>query len=107
MLRELEGDAHLAAGLLDAGVDLARPRGAAELLLEIVLATDTGAGHVGVQLVGVPRHRDRRVGMPLLPERERLLEAALADVAPRADHVGHDVEGERHARSSSRGSGRR
>src|SRR5204863_9929795 len=85
---ELELDAGLAARLGDPLVDLARPVAAAELRPHIVVARHALGRHVGIELERPPRKRD--VVAPA--EVERALEAALANVAPRTDRVGDDVD---------------
>src|SRR5262249_35845826 len=86
--RELELDARLAAAFGDRLVDLARPVAAAELRAPIVAARTAPGRHVGVEREGPPGHR--HVGAAA--QRQRALEAALADVAPRADRVRDDVD---------------
>ena len=53
-------------------------------------AVDALARHVGIELEGMPGDGEAQV--LLLQEVERALELALADVAPRADHIGDDVD---------------
>ena len=57
-------------------------------------------GSAGVELVGVPDHLDL---IGVREPRERALEPPLPDVAPRADHVGPDVDA--HDRPTERGAG--
>ena len=68
--------------------------GRAELGGQIFLARDAFARNPVVEEIGAPMHLDRDVGL----ERERLFQAALADEAPRADHVGDDVDAKRAGR---------
>ena len=63
---------------------------AAELGDAVLGAVDALARHVGIELEGMPGDGEAQV--LLLQEVERALELALADVAPRADHVGDDVD---------------
>ena len=53
-------------------------------------AVDALARHVRIELEGMPGDGEAQV-LPL-QEIEGALELALADVAPRADHVGDDVD---------------
>ena len=78
-LRRRRGDA-----LGDALVALGR----AELGGEILLARHALARNPVVEEIGPPMHLDRNVR----PQRQRLFQAVLADEAPRADHVGDDVD---------------
>ena len=68
-----------------------RERSSAAELGEAVLgAVDALARHVGIELEGMPGDGEAQV--LLLEEVERALEMALADVAPRADRIGDDVD---------------
>ncbi len=60
----------------------------AELGDEIFLAADAFARHPRIEEVGTEPHLDRDLRL----ERNRLLQEALADIAPRAYHVGHDID---------------
>ncbi len=55
---------------------------------EILFARNAFARDPVVEEIGPPVHLDRDVGS----QRQRLLQPALADEAPRADHVGDDVD---------------
>ena len=65
--------------------------GRAELGGQVVLARDAFARNPVVEEVGTPMHLNRNVGLEL----ERRFQAMLADEAPRADHVGNDVDADR------------
>jgi hypothetical protein len=93
---EVERDARLSTGRLDPRVDLAGPGRAAELLLEIGLPVETRPREIGVELERVPRDGHGRIRMAFGPETDGFFEAAQTDEAPGADHVGYDVDGERH-----------
>ena len=86
--RELELDAGLAAALGDRLVDLARPVAAAELGPHVIVARHAFGRHVGIELERPPGDGDVVAAAQI----ERALEAPLADVAPRADRVGDDVD---------------
>ena len=73
-----------ADALRDALVALGR----AELGGEILLARHAFARNPVIEEVGPPMHLDRDIR----PQRQRLFQAVLADEAPRADHVGDDVD---------------
>src|SRR5262249_29957175 len=60
----------------------------AELGGEVFGPADAGARHPGVQKIGPVSHRHGNLGL----EGDPLLEPALGDEAPRADHVGHEVD---------------
>ena len=85
---ELELDAGFAAAFGDRLVDLARPVAAAELGAHIIVARHALGRHVGIELEGPPGHG--HVGAAA--QRQGALEAPLADVAPRTDRVGDDVD---------------
>ena len=70
----------------------------AEFGLEIGLAVDAFARNPRIEEVGSKLDLGRRVGR----ERERAFEPMLADIAPRADDVRHDVDYERGGRRGAR-----
>ena len=59
------------------------PRGAAEFPVEIGLAVDAVGRQVGIEKKRPPLNRDTGVG----PQGQRMLEPALADIAPRAHRI--------------------
>ena len=85
IVSEPQGAAHYTAIL-----KTARALEAAELGDAVLGAVDALAWHVGIELEGMPG--DGEAKMLLLQEVECMLELALADVTPRADHVGDDVD---------------
>src|SRR6516165_2761201 len=76
------------SGLADALGNRVIARHRAEFGLEIGLAVDAFARNPRIEEVGSKLDLGRRVGR----ERERAFEPMLADIAPRADDVGHDVD---------------
>ena len=86
---EVEGNAHLGAHPDHAGEDLLGARRAAELLLHRVGPRLALRRRVGLQLERPPAHVNPEAG----PLRQRLLQAALPDIAPGAHDVGVDVNG--------------
>src|SRR5919108_3522869 len=68
--------------------------GRAEFSREIVLAAHPLSGYPGIEKKGPKANLDGKLGA----QRNRRVEAALADVAPRADHVGNHVDRQAHAR---------
>src|SRR6202044_144191 len=60
----------------------------AEFGLQISLPVDAFARNPGIEEIRPPVDADGDVGA----ERQRAFEPALADIAPRADHVGDDVD---------------
>ena len=68
-------------------------RGPAKLVFQILLAGDALLRQIGVELERVPA--DHHVGqLGGLGQGQRGFELAFADVAPGADHVGDDIDGE-------------
>ena len=78
----LAGGRDDAAGNALIGFDRAEFRG------EIFVAADALAGHPGIEEERPPADLDRHIRH----QRQRILDPALADIAPRADHVGDDVD---------------
>ena len=60
----------------------------AEFSLELGPAVDAFARTPGIEKLGPVLD----LGRGLWRERQRVFEPVLADIAPRADHVGHDVD---------------
>ena len=86
--REIDRKARGTGGRFDLGIDGGGAVGAAEAAFEEGSAVGTFGGQVGVELEGVPFDRERMAGARL----ECAVEQALADIAPRADGIGEDVE---------------
>src|SRR5262249_49318166 len=88
---ERELDADLAAGGQHVRVELRTAR-RTELARPIDLAFNAFAGHVRIELEGMPTEMNGRRQARLA---HRRLQPALADIAPGADDVGVDGDGER------------
>ena len=73
---------HDAAGNALVGIDRTKLGG------EVIFPADTLARHPGVEEERPELHLDRNVRH----ERQRVLDPLLADIAPRAHHVGDDVD---------------
>ena len=58
--------------------------------MRYLLPVDALGRHVGIELEGMPG--DGEAELVLLEDVERALEMAFADVAPRADGIGDDVD---------------
>src|SRR5262249_45135072 len=56
----------------------------------VLLAVDALGRHVGIELEGIPDHGETE--LLLVEDLQRLLEMALADVAPGTDRIGDDVD---------------
>src|SRR5690606_35525695 len=78
------------AGLFDGRVDPSGSIVAAELARQIVASIDPFGRNAGVELIRPPARVEFDVGT----QRLRLLEAPLADIAPRTHHVRDDVDGQ-------------
>ena len=65
--------------------------GRAELGGEIFVAGHAFARHPRIEEIGVEAHLDRNIRL----QRQGLLKPAFSDEAPRANHVGDDVDRER------------
>src|SRR5262249_45231765 len=63
----------------------------AELGGQVLFAADALARNPGVEEVRTISYLDRN----LRPERNRVFQQALADIAPRADDVGYEIDGQR------------
>jgi hypothetical protein len=72
----------------DAAGDALIGFGRTEFCREVFVAADPLARHPGIEEERPPVDLDRHIRR----QRQRVLDAALADVAPRADHVGDDVD---------------
>src|SRR5574341_763746 len=90
-LDAVEGELDALAPALgdDARIELARALERPELGLAVLGPRHAFLGHAGIQLERQPADLDIELAAE---ELERLLEAALADVAPRADDVGGDFD---------------
>ncbi len=89
---EIERNANAGAGGADTRVDFGRTCLAAEFGFDIRGASDTLGWQVGIELKGMPAANDGKAGFARVQLCQRRLELALADVAPRADDVGNDID---------------
>ena len=89
-LLEMEVDADARGHAGDALVHLLRALGAAELGEAVLLTVDAFGWHLGIELEGMPGDGEAQLG--LFQDVEGALEMALADVAPRTDDIGNDVD---------------
>ena len=96
---EGEVDAFCLADRDHLGVEFQRPLPASELLGAVFPAADPFLRHRRVELKGKPAHSDLVLA---IKSGDGLLQPPLADVAPRADHVGDHVNGEIHDNSKCR-----
>ena len=90
---DVELQADRLAGFAHALVNLGGTLWAAKFFFQVALAVNALGGQVGIELKRVPAndHIGQVIG---LGQGQRGFEFAFADVAPGADHVGHDVDGE-------------
>ena len=94
---EVESQTDGLCSLGDSAIDLIGIFLSAKLLVEIGLSLHAAEGHVGIQLKRMPVYLERMVRAQL----KRILEARLANVAPRANWVAQDIELDLHLPSMS------
>ena len=86
---EIEVEAGRRPGLPDCGVDVFGPFDAAELGGQVRFPVHAPGRHVRIELERPPADKDIEVRRP---SGQCLLEPALADITPRTDRVGNDID---------------
>jgi hypothetical protein len=92
---EVQFKPRIATGCRDSRINFSRSLWPPEFGFEVALSIGAFERQIGVELKRMPSNVDLGIGMVGLPLRHCGFNMTFSDVAPRADNVGDDINGER------------